>query len=75
MTLMTAADLDLTGSLLCVQKYSCSNNFVLVNGYTVMFSAIFTKGNNFLDFLFASMEDRAHRNGDLHVHFKERICS
>ena len=30
-----------------------------MNCYTMMFSAIFTKGNNFYDFLFASLDNIA----------------
>lgn len=42
-------------------------------GYSSMFSANFAKGNNFLDFLFASLEDETIPTGSLLS--KERVCS
>ena len=38
-----------------------------------LFTFIFTKGNNFRDFLFVSLVDEILRKGD--QPFKERICS
>ena len=47
--------------------------WVKVYGNTTMVSAILTKGNNFFDFLFASLEDRALPKWGLLL--KEKICS
>ena len=53
------------------QNYQ-DDSFPKVYGYISMF-VIFTKGNNFCDFVFASLDDEAHLNrGQL---LTERICS
>ena len=46
---------------------------IFYNPEPFLFSAIFTKGNNFRDFLFASLDNIALPTCGLH--FMERICS
>ena len=57
-----------------VKTGTCMKNVHKVRGYTYMFfSAIFTKYDNFCDFLFASLEDEAVQKFGQPL--KGRICS
>ena len=44
----------------CLYQSALSLSDVKVSGCTSIFSTIFTKGNNFYDFLFALLDNKAH---------------
>ena len=51
---------------------NCLTDLLKVHGTIVRLSASFTKGDNFRDFLFASLEGKALSSGDLFL--KEILC-
>ena len=65
-------------AVLFVHLFKNAHTLTLLNvfGYTytwISFSAIFTGGNNFCDFLFTFLEDKAFPTGGLLL--KVRLCS